>query len=236
MGTVKKTPVIQLIGPPGSGKTTLCRLFLDAFKDKSVLAVDASEDGYLTLSYGVPSSVTMGVLLQQIEISPLSHEAMDWALQDLPVAVPTESEAEILQWGVHADGKILSDTQKELLVYGLPRLFDTYDLVIWDGPLGVAESALKNTELKPLIVITPENEAYCQTVNQSNAMVLLSKAQAVDILPPTAASQVQRGNWRFLGKLPPVSPPEKRIKELPQYVQDCFHRLDLPFELRPRFV
>jgi hypothetical protein len=223
-------PIIHIIGPQGSGKTTLCRQFLDSFPDKSVLAVDASDDDYLALSYGIHSPVTVQHLLQQVAASPMTREAMDWTLQDLPEAVPSESESEILTWG-HLNTP-LSELQRELLTYGLPRLFKTYDVILWDGPMGVAGPILSFADIKELIVITPDDEEYCQTLHVEDAMVVLSKAQAIDILPPTAAYQIQRGNWKFIGKLPPLNPPEKRIKELPQYFQDCFHKLDLPFELR----
>lgn len=225
------TPIIQLIGPQGSGKTTLCRLFLDAFAGKSVLAIDASTDHYLALSYGIPAPVTIADLIAQINTHTFSRESIDWALQDLPVAIPSESEAELLAWGEIP--KTLTPVQHELLAYGLPRLFGNYDIVIWDGPMGNAKQLFQSADIKPLLVITPADEVFCQQVKADNVMVLLSKAQAIDILPPTAAYQIQKGNWKFLGKLPPLSPPEKRIRELPQYFQECFHRLDLPFELRP---
>lgn len=230
MTTKARTPIIHLVGPLHSGKTTLCRLFLDMFTEKSVLAVDASEDNYLTLSYGLYAPVTVGRLLQQIGTGAITREAIDWTLQDLPIEIPTESEAEILVWGQLP--RPLSQSQQEFLAYGLPRLFQAYDIVLWDGPLEMVETLMTSIETKHLIVITPADEAYCQTVPWEQAMILLSKADASDGLPPTAAQQVQRGNWTFLGKLPPLSPPEKRIKELPQYFQDCFHKLDLPFTLR----
>lgn len=239
MGETKKyTPIIHIIGPAGSGKTTLCRLFLDAFYDKSILVIDATEDGFLSLSYGISSPMTVSMLLQQAEASPSwNRESTDWALQDLPVAISTQAgsaEAEILSWGAMA--MELTATQKNLLAYGLPRLFATYDLVIWDGPLGNVADILTPQDIQTLIVITPHDEMYCQQVEAESAMVLLSKAQAIDMLPPSAAYQIQKGNWKFLGKLPPLNSPERRVKELPQYFQDCFQKLDLPFELRPRFV
>jgi hypothetical protein len=234
MGDTSSTPIIHVVGPPGSGKTTLCRMFLDAFAGKSVLTVDASKDLFLTLSYGIQSPMTVGGLVSQLNTLPLNREAMDWALQDLPVGIPTESEAEILAWGDVP--RELTPVARELLEYGLPRLFKNYDIVLWEGPLNPAKSLLGNAEIKPLIVITPSDEAFCQEAGEENAMVLLSKAQAIDILPPTAAFHIQKGNWKFIGKLPPLSPPEKRIKELPQYFQECFHKLDLPFELRPKLV
>ncbi len=224
------TPIIHLTGPKGSGKTTLCRLFLDAFPDKSVLAVDASEDQFLTLSYGITSPITVGQLIEQIHSHPISREAMDWALQDLPIPIPSEADAEILVWDNIVREVPLE--QMNLLQYALPRLLKTYDLVIWEGPLGTASAILNPADIQSLVVITPQDESFCQQLPDTPAMVLLSKAEAVDILPPTAAYQIQRGNWKFLGKLPSLSPPEKRIKELPQNFQDCFNKLDLPFELR----
>jgi uridine kinase len=232
MGNTKITPIIHLMGPEGSGKTTLCRLLLEAFTDKTVLAVDTSPDDFLSLSCGIHSPMTVATLLQQIHSTPMTHEALDWALQDLPITVASESDAEILPWGAMPES--LSDVQQDLLSYGLPRLFQTYDIVIWEGNFGIIEPLLKGSSVQPLIVITPEDENYCQSLSIESGMVLLSKAQAIDLLPATAAFQVYKGNWKFVGKLPPLSPSEKRIKELPHYFQDCFHKLDLPFELGPR--
>ncbi len=230
MTNPKSTPIIHLVGPEGGGKTTLCRLFLDAFTDKSVLAIDAAPDGFLTLSYGIQSPVGLGTLLSQMETVPLNRESVDWALQDIPISVPTESDTEILPLGNLP--KTLSPSQQDLLAYGLPRLFRTYDVVIWDGPFGVLAPMLDRADIRPLLVITPKDEQYCQESGFERAMILLSKAETSDELPPTAVQQIQRGNWKLLGKLPPLSPPEKRVKELPQYFQDCYNKLDLPFELR----
>ncbi len=230
MSPGKYTTLLHLVGPVGSGKSTLCRLFLDSFSDKSVLVVDASSDQLLLLSYGLQASVTVATLMQQMSMGPMTREAVDWALQDLPVSIAAEADAELLAWG---DVPVsLSDVQLELMNYALPRLFREYDVVIWDGPLGLVEQIYPKSEISTLLVITPKDEAFCQEVRETNAMVLLSKAEASDILPPTAVMNIQSGNWKFLGKLPPLSPPERRIRELPQYFQDCLHKLDLPFELR----
>ena len=229
MAEAKPTPIIHLIGPAGGGKTTLCRMFLDAFADKSVLAVDASTDAYLTLSYGIESAITVADLARQMGTSPLTRESIDWALQDLPVAIPTESEAEILTWGQFPE--TLSDRHQDLLRYGLPRLLGTFDVVIWDGD--IPEALFPASEILHLIVITPTDEPYCQQLDLKRALVLLSKAQSHDAPPPTAAERIHQGDWTFLGRLPPLSPPEKRIRELPHYFQECFHRLNLPFALRP---
>lgn len=203
-----------------------------------MLAVDASEDASLALSCGNRLLATVKTLVEQANSLPLSREAIDWALHDLLSTAPVEradGEADLLVWGQLSQE--LTPAERDVLEYGLPRLIRTYDVVLWDGPLGVAETILERADIRHLIVITPEDESYCQQqVEIDGAMVLLSKAQAVDVLPPTAASQIQKGKWRFLGKLPPLSPPEKRIKELPQYFQDCFHKLDLPFELRSQWV
>ncbi len=232
----KQTPILQLMGPPGGGKTTLARLFLDAFQERSVLAVDASEDSFLSLSYGVVPTATMTTVLEQIDQGRLNRETLDWALQDLPVAVPSESESDILVWPQPANR--LSTEQEALLSYGLPRLFRTYDVIIWEGTMpSMVQSWFNSEDIRPLLVITPQDEAFCQSIQVDHAvdhaMVLLSKAQAIDILPATAAFEIQRGNWRFLGKLPPLASPEKRVRELPQYFQECFQKLDLPFGLRP---
>src|SRR5271156_3328952 len=99
MGNTKITPIIHLMGPSGSGKTTLCRLLLEAFTDKTVLAIDTSPDDFLSLSCGIHSPMTVAALLQQIHSTPMTHEALDWALQDLPIPVASASETEILTWG-----------------------------------------------------------------------------------------------------------------------------------------
>lgn len=228
MAKGRTTPIIHLLGPTGSGKTTLCRLFLDAFEGKSVLAIDASDDLWLTLSYGVSSPATLGQVLSKFDEKPLGHEAIDWALQDLPVHVASESEADILPLGQLPD--TYSPAQIDFLHYGLPRLFAQYDVVVWDGPIGFSESVFKLSQVNHLVVVRPEDEDYCRKVIWPHIWLLLSKAQPSDGVPGFARDKIQQGDWRFLGKLPPVSP-EKRVTELPDYFQECFHKLDLPFEI-----
>lgn len=233
MSVSPKIPaLIHLEGPPGSGKTTLCRLLLNALSERAVLAVDASSDGYLALSYGLQSPFTLEQLLARLENSPTSRESMDWVLQDLPIAVAAESDADILQLG--RQPQALSPLVSDLLAYGLPRLISNYEIVIWDGPLGIYAPFLKGIDIRSLVVITPQDDAACREMPPHNAMLLLSKAQPSDALPPEASRRIQAGEWKFVGKLPPLTSAEQRARELPRYFQDCYHKLDLPFTLRPR--
>lgn len=223
-------PLILLTGPAGSGKSTLCRLFLNRLEEASVLVIDPSPDAYLALCYGVASPITLEALLKEIDGQPATREGIDWALQDLPVAIGSNAEAEVLVLGKVPE--TLNQNQETLMNYGLPRLFAQYDLILMDGKCPAFERLIPPSIIRPFLVITPDDDVYCQQASDDKAVFVLSKAEASDDLPPTAKERIAMAQWKFLGKLPPVHPPEKRVRELPEHFDECLNKLDLPLELR----
>lgn len=249
----KSNPVVilHILGGTRAGKSTFCRLFFESLVDTSILAVDPSLDQFMALSYGVSPPRTLADCLDQLEglslTSGAHQESIDWLLQDLLTPIDAETETDILSLG--ALRQAFTPQQKAALDYGMPRLFRQYDLVIWDGPLGVPEPAFQSLlghwgRYCTIELITPEApetfeamaaaHAQVEDPEALNRYVVFSKAEASAALPPSWAQAIKSDDGVFLGKVPPVEVTTQGVSSLAGFMKECLYKLNLPFVLQHR--
>jgi hypothetical protein len=244
-----RPPVIELLGPEDSGKSTFARLFIEAFQPQaSILVVDPSPNQSLATHYGLEAPLpTLTEALSALRHRHPSPEELDWHFQELliPLPIQYEGDRDILFLGALPEYGLFQ-AETDMLTYALPRLLQQADCVIHDGPLGVLKPFLGDFETSDVLVIRPfENDnSYCQDIlplcENRSVNVILSQATANDSLPSVAEALVKEGTWRFLGKVPPlpeIGPEagpetgEPSVEQLPASFRDCFARLDLPVAL-----
>lgn len=237
MASKRKQPVLlHLLGSLDSGKTTLAKILLENLQPPSMLAVDASPG--LSLYHSIqadfhkdaPPEHTLSELIQHIDAAPISRQSMDMSLSQLPSTI-SEHPPEIDLLPVGNVPKEIPPYTQDLLAYGVPRLFQSYDLTIWDGPWGPFQPWLDTLPCQHVIVLTPEDESYCQEpdiANLDHGWVVLSRALDHHQLPPSAMERVKSGQWHYIGKLPPIDEQRDQYDALSDLLRECFYKLDFP--------
>ena len=228
-------PILELLGPEDSGKSTLARLFLESFSpEANILVLDPSPNQSIAEAYQLEKP--MPSLTEAISALRHRHPStaeMDWHLQELliPLPINNEGDRDVLFIGSIPEYGLFQ-AESDLLTHGLPRLLQHVDLIIHDGPLGALEAFLKPFEVFDLIVIRPDDEAFCSALTSNSASIILSQAEPSDTPPESAQARINAGQWRLMGKVPrlPESSKDPNI-QLPASFKDCFSRLDLPFAL-----
>lgn len=231
-------PIIELVGPEAAGKSTLTRLFLEAVPSKlGVLAIDSSTDRSLFAAYGLDSETpTLIETLAKLRDHRPSNSEMDWQFQEsiATVGIAAEGHREVLAIG-NVPNYGLFQQDSDVLRFELPRLLKQNDLVVMDGELGPFEAFLADFPIYRLMVIRPEDEAYCQGLSRKTAYLILSQASAHDSPPETAQTQIREGNWQLVGRIPKLpshgdDTPENNQTMLSTACRDSFLHLNLPFQ------
>lgn len=239
--------ILQIIGPRGVGKTTLCTMLLHWIGEQgkrgiTTLALDASPGEQLTQQMTLSKSANNICLLAKrfTEKPTQPNEAIDWAFNDMVVSI--DQEIDLLPLGPL--GKQYPTGIEKMLDYGLSRLIEAYDFVVVDGEHPILERHLPAEVVKPLIIITPERwdkslllkeNDYAQTpaviVNQCGEQALSSRL--LGDLGETLDTALDAGQIRLIGKLPFYTSEAALEKDLPQVFYNCLLRLDLPFSTSP---
>ena len=234
----QKTPTVLLFkGSQHSGKTILCGLFLRMLGHLPMLGVDATAQGDLIRLFGMQPEQTVQTFLSRCPQQwPLPQQSVDWLLNDLPQPLPQQAEHELLRWDLQNLGFELNAQHQAALQYGLPRLLSQYALTVWDGTIqGIPPGLHNSIDWSTILVVTPDDERYCQSLaNVEHAMVILSQADSTQTLPPSAAAWVQKGQCKYIGKVPSI--PKTALQSpnaWPKDWLDCFYKLDLPLALLP---
>lgn len=223
--------IIELMGPFGSGKTTLASLFAEEWGHAHMLFVDASGDQRLTqmLSPQPPSLSVAQLLNQHQEALSSNRESVDWAFHDLTVGIGEEMDL----MTVGALPESIPAPALEILRYGLTRLLDTYTYVVVDGLQPVIHQCLNETYLHSVLILTPENAQNWQKESMSSVHTLpLILNQFGDEPLPSALDQALRaGDLQLVGKLPRYASSEARIRQLGDDFHNVLLRLNIPFNL-----
>jgi cellulose biosynthesis protein BcsQ len=235
--------VLEVVGPPGSGKTTLCSVLLQLIADRmtgshGVLALDVSPDQGLTRSLTLESpDDTLAALTQRFAEKPSkTGEAIDWSFQDL--IIPAEESVDVLPVGPLP--RTLTPSLQKMLGYGFSRLAESYDLVLLDGEHPFFRGHLPADIYQVLVVMTPDHwdPAYLQelpgrartpavVMNQCQERLLSTRIGGE--LGAALDEALDAERIRLIGKLPQYPNNERLHQNLPAVFQDCLLRLDLPF-------
>lgn len=229
-----RPPILELLGPEDSGKSTVARLFLESFSpEANIIVLDPSPNQSIAEAYQLEKLPCLTEALSTLRHRHPSTAEVDWHLQELliPLPINTTGDRDVLFIGNIPDYGLFQ-AESDLLTHGLPRLLQHADLIIHDGPLGPLEAFLKTFEVFDLIVIRPDDEAFCAGLTSNSASIILSQAAPHETPPESAQARINAGQWRLMGKIPRL--PESTQGDttaLPASFRDCFSRLDLPFAL-----
>lgn len=216
--------VIEFLGEPGAGKTTLATVLGEELSSASILYVDASSDQRLTqiLAPEEPA-MTLADLLRQPATT--HREAIDWAFHDLTVSV--DAEGDLLVLGELPENLAAAD--EERFRYGFTRLADAYDYLIVDGFHSLLHRSLPEETLHTLVVLTPGQTSHWQLPEglMRTPSVILNKA-GVEPLSPTLDAALQAGQVTLIGKLPFYATAEECIRRLPDDFKNSLLRLNIP--------
>lgn len=224
--------ILQIIGPPDTGKTTIADLLIHELVPSAVLVVDASGNQQLShrLTLEQPRK-TLRQLMEQFESQPIqTQEGVDWAFHDLVVSVG--EDIDLLSLGALPGH--LPETASEKLTYGLNRLMDNYDYVVIDGFHAALDTRIKNRELMRVVAVaTPERYDldFEALATVRTPVVILNRAPETSLPEPLNSDldrAIEHGEVRLIGRLPDYPDPETRIREMPAVFHNILLRLDLP--------
>jgi hypothetical protein len=222
--------ILQLTGPPQSGKTTLCNLLIEELAPRSTLVIDASANyGMTRLLCGlkpeqpVPKTVWDALSPLQDRAS-IPSQTVDWLFHSLPQ--PVGEQIELLTLGPMPDEMsamlhfpVLKHPMLQALMgYGLPRLLPQYEVVLVDGFHPDVHRLLPDSALCSLLLLSPQQaegftspavlKAFADWVqalsNPSLVLNKLAQGQGWKSLPDVLQHYFNRHGIRLLGKLPQV--------------------------------
>lgn len=239
--------IIELIGPPGGGKSILAELTAKALAPHSVLLIDASVDQRLTKhltpplsGQAAPQTQTLTTLIQQFIDNESKYglcgshqqeaqQAIDWAFHDLPTTVSFGSTHDVDLITVGLLTEQLPDKILSIVRYGLTRLFDTHDFVVIDGYHKILHGCL-DPELLNLITVCHPNETapLPEKLNWHGTPNLILSQFGSHELSETLSAAIEAQDLRLIGKIPAFDSNDSMHAELPSLFDDCLMRLDLP--------
>jgi cellulose biosynthesis protein BcsQ len=223
--------IIELIGMPGTGKTTLATLFSEELARASVLFIDATPDQQLTQALATESpQLTLGELFSRPTEATSTREAIDWAFHDLTVGVGEDNE--LITVGELPE--VLPLIAVEKIRYGLSRLIENYKYVVIDGQQPILHQLLPDENLRTLILLTPEEFATWQTPDESETLhtpALILNRYNQEPLPAALEEALVQHQVQLVGKLPLYATDEAFVQKLPEDFKNCLLRLDIPFNL-----
>lgn len=224
--------ILQIVGPPDTGKTTVADLLVHELAPASVLVLDASADQQIShrLTLEQPRQ-TLRQLMEQFESHPVqTREGVDWAFHDLVVSVG--EDIDLLSLGALPDP--LPETAAERLTYGLNRLMENYDYVVIDGFHPTLNRLITEREpMRVIAVATPERHEldFDALAPVRTPVVILNRAPEASLPEPFNSRldrAIEQGEVRLIGRLPEYPTPDARIREMPAVFHNILLRLDLP--------
>jgi len=234
------TAYLELVGPAGSGKTTLTELATRQLPGFSILLIDASPNQHLTPKLTrhhlvdpplhTLQSVLSTLLAPNGNGTPLppKNEAIDWAFHDLSVTLG--EEIDLIAAGPDLSGDLPEAAQKAL-TYGLGRLAAEYDLVLVDGYHPAIHAVWPAEALQLIVVSLPD---ITDSPMPTGLSLVKTPGLIVNRFPGGALSPVlewlvQEHSLLMIGKLPHYKENE-REDALPEAFKNCLLRLDIPLQ------
>jgi energy-coupling factor transporter ATP-binding protein EcfA2 len=225
MTTSSATELLQLIGPTGTGKTTLTRLLLEAIPQATVLAIDASPDMGLTRLLKDNPPQTLADVLDKVPSQPSRNlETIDWVFHDLPV--PVQDDLDLVTLGdLSVELPVLLG---DSLRYGLQRLVNDYQYVIIDGYHAGLSALLPAGQLQTLVVVTPQYPALPAYLPKSpTPAVILNRFQPEALQSASLDYALAQGDVTLIGKLPDLDASGDDLEsQLQPLFRNCLLRLD----------
>lgn len=243
--------VLEIIGPAGVGKTTLCELLIQWLEaadnlqrggHSAILIIDASPDSRLTRDLAEKESPpTLAALEKSFQDKPTQqNEAIDWACQDLIQSI--NPQIDLLTVGT-LPSPLASGIEK-MVVYGLKRLFTTYDVIIIDGEEPFLRDNVFQDPVQSLIVITPDcwdarhlHPEGCGITsavfmaNQCSPQVISGRIEGELGIALDEALDEER--IRLVAKIPRYESEAEMNEALPRAFHNGLLRMDLPFTPTP---
>lgn len=220
--------IIELIGSPNAGKTTLAIVLGEELGTVNVLYIDATPDQRLTeiLAFD-PPEITLSQLVKQAQTE--NREAIDWAFHDLTVAV--SDEADLLTVGNLPE--TLNPADEERLRYGLSRLVIAYDYVIIDGFHPLLHRWLPEENVHTLLVLTTADWSTWQLPNAPDASIVRTPSVILnqyggEPFPAALDAMLLDGQATLIGKLPRYATADECIRKLPDDFKNCLLRMNIP--------
>lgn len=225
---MKTQIILELIGEPQTGKTTLAEQLVHAFSPIDILLIDATPNQRLSRMMAFESTQTLGQTLAQVDYKPgQSREPIDWAFQELPAGAG--QNVEVLTVGVLSEQ--LSGVQEEVLRYGLPRLLRDYEMVIVDGHHPAIHASLPEDLLTPVLLTTPQQNYRLPDLTFSRTPALIINRSISGDLPNGLSDTLEERELRLVGKLPDYPDEQTRIKQMGDDLHNCLLRMNLPVSL-----
>lgn len=216
--------VIELLGEPEAGKTTLATVLGEELSSASILYVDASSDQRLSqiLAPEEPS-LTLAQVLQQQRSG--NREALEWAFNDL--TVPVDDNGDLLTLG--ALPQSLDSGDEERFRYGFTRLADAYHYLIVDGFHPLLHRSLPEESLRTVIVLTPQQmETWQLPVELIRTPSIILNQIGSEPFTPALEATLSQGQAMLIGKLPHYPTADECIRRLPDDFKNCLLRLNIP--------
>lgn len=220
--------IVELMGEPGVGKTTLANALGEELAPAEVLLIDASPDQRLTLMLALEQpALSLADLVRRGEEVTGNREAIDWVFTDL--TVPAGEENSLLTVGALPND--LLPAVYDQLRYGLTRLLEAYDYVIVDGFHPLIHALLPEERLHTLTVLTPSQLADWEPPLSGVRTPLVVVNQAQDeAFPPHFEQVLLQGRARLIGKVTKYASAEDAIRRLSEDFQNCLLHMDIPLK------
>ena len=220
----------------------MAELFLEALPAEChVILICTDTESDLAQQLGLNVTLTLAEVLEQAKISPLMLDTpatLDWLMTELVVDAGLfvdKPEQEIICMGKMPG--VLEPEQQAVIDFSLPRLLQHANLIIADGSIDILKPSLLNFDIRPILVVRPEDDVYCEKYIQTHphlpgsVQCILSKAVGEDIPPTIVQEYIVNHHWNLLGKIPRLPCPGEDTGPVKTAFQDCLRRLDLLWQV-----